>query len=368
MKRTAWIVLLASLAGCQSMRYGISYPQPTPIANCFMDLDNGSFDRAIVQCTSNMRRWPDFYGNYAFRAQAFYKKGMYDEAIADYSKAIEMKPDNWELYLDRGRAYYDQHRFEEAEADMEKSISLKDTAMARAFRGGLLGRNGKFDEALSELDKALALDPSLDMARGARGAVLLSMKKDSEALKDFEAYLAKFPKNDEIVFLEGVAYFRLGRADNARPIANAALELDPKLGASFSGERLLDMFDLDKRREAVRGLLEQARKARDAGDWDSAFRSYSAAWGQTMRFLIADRAADDEAHAGLIAAYSKLKDKPALPESGRRYMIEAKTLLKEQGDPGPATYRSALKSYQRLLRPCPGSPTPTTTPRSFAPS
>src|SRR5581483_565907 len=243
-RRQIWLKLAvfsaAASAGCSSLPYGIHFPQPIAVAkNEYRYIQEGHLHRAISYSTGSMNAWPNFHGNYALRALAYYKKGMYEQAISDYSKAISMKSDVWDLYRDRGRAYLSLGMHDEGYADLARSIALRDNAPARAERGILLARRGRFQEALADGDKAVELDASLDAAHAARGAALIGLKRYQDALPDIDRYLDGHPDDIRFLLLQGVAYYRLGRTEKARAVAEEILHFGSRLNAAFFGDRML---------------------------------------------------------------------------------------------------------------------------------
>ncbi|MBV9411173.1 MAG: tetratricopeptide repeat protein [Acidimicrobiia bacterium] len=68
---------------------------------------------------------------------------------------------------------------------------------ALTFRGWILESANLHDEALTSLNKAIAVDPSFAMAHYFKGAVLFEGKNDpAAAVKEFEAFLASNPPAD----------------------------------------------------------------------------------------------------------------------------------------------------------------------------
>src|SRR6185369_2086421 len=197
----------------------------------------------------------------------------------------------WDLHLDRGRAYARQGSFDEASAEFDRSLALKDSAMGRAERAQLSELRNRHQQAISDSDKAIELDSSVDLAYGVRGAAYVGLKRYREALRDLDRYLSKRPDDPDRAFLRGVAYYHLGERDKALSIADQAVEASSRLNAAFGGERRLALFDLDRRRSAVSEALAKAEKAEADGDWTAAFYSLADVWGKTLELSLDDRSA-----------------------------------------------------------------------------
>ncbi len=87
------------------------------------------------------------------------------------------------------------------------------------------------DEALKELDRALALKPDLTGAHAARGLLLYRQGKSETALADFEFVAQREPNNGAILDRLGETYMALDRTADALPLLRKAAELSPSNSA-----------------------------------------------------------------------------------------------------------------------------------------
>jgi tetratricopeptide (TPR) repeat protein len=91
----------------------------------------------------------------------------------------------------RGETYRQMERFEEALTDLNKAINLDDQhAWAIAFRGETYRQTERFEEALADFDKAIALDDQYAWAIACRGETYRQMERFEEALADFDKAIA----------------------------------------------------------------------------------------------------------------------------------------------------------------------------------
>lgn len=100
------------------------------------------------------------------------------------------------------------------------------TAGEHAGRGITLLVSGRYDEALADLDRALALDPDHWDARYYRNVVYARLGRYQEALADLER-LASGPERVEVLSDWGAVLAKLGRRKEALPPLRRAVELDP---------------------------------------------------------------------------------------------------------------------------------------------
>lgn len=81
-------------------------------------------------------------------------------------------------------------------------------ALSLHYRGAILNRLGRFQEAMSSLDQALAVSPDLIMARVERGETLWHLGRRDEAVAD---WTAAADRNPDLVLAQ---YFLSGAADS----------------------------------------------------------------------------------------------------------------------------------------------------------
>lgn len=98
------------------------------------------------------------------RGNAYMSKKEYAKAISDFSKAIELDKNDARSYKDRGKAIYgmaqSNPQLDAAIQDFTSAIELEPSdAESFKFRGTAYFTRTRFDEAKSDLDKALSLTP-----------------------------------------------------------------------------------------------------------------------------------------------------------------------------------------------------------------
>lgn len=116
------------------------------------------------------------------RAELLVQIGRYPEAIRALDEVIASTPEDGEAVLARARARYAERDFVAAAADFADAAKLADVAgntpmavTALSWRGETLRVLHQYREALSALDKALAIGPPSAFALGTRGQVLTAL-------------------------------------------------------------------------------------------------------------------------------------------------------------------------------------------------
>ena len=87
--------------------------------------------------------------------------------------------------------------------------------------------DGRYNEALAEFQKAIALNPSYEKARYGIGLVYLHSGRYTDAVNAFEKLIKSDPNYKEAHHGLGLAYFKSGNDNKATAAANAALRIDP---------------------------------------------------------------------------------------------------------------------------------------------
>jgi Flp pilus assembly protein TadD len=137
--------------------------------------DLGRFAEAITHYRDALRLKPDYPEAHNNLGMALAREGQVDEAIAEYRLALEDRPGfppataNLAAALDqRGFAHAASGRIPEALADFRDAVQTDPRLEPAHYHLGLvLAGTGRFDEAETHLNTALALNPSNAGARQA---------------------------------------------------------------------------------------------------------------------------------------------------------------------------------------------------------
>jgi len=160
---------------------------------------------------------------------------------------------------------------------------------------------GRFPEALSDIDRSVALDPDDTGALHHRGNVLLALNRFEDAREDYERTLKIFPEDGGVWNNYGIALEGLGRTNEALQAFRRATQCHPPsqnafLGMAFEMIRsgrldeaagALDQLDKQERKPdavvlALRSVLaRRSGHAAEAGDMERQARALdpaAAAW------------------------------------------------------------------------------------------
>jgi tetratricopeptide (TPR) repeat protein len=129
-----------------------------------------------------------------------------EEAIAELRQAVD---DYAPARYDLGAQYYSLNRFDEAIDELRRFVALEPqlftTSAAYTLIGSALDRRGRSTEAIDAYRHALA-GPTPDLqAHGFLADLLLDAQKYDEAIVEYRAYLQTFPNRTAAIMNMGIA-------------------------------------------------------------------------------------------------------------------------------------------------------------------
>ena len=142
----------------------------------------------------------------------------YDGAIVRYKKAIEVAPHEPGAHYKLGDLYWSLSQWDNATPEFQAELANDPHNCMAQFKLGdiLIRQNEKTEEALADIDKSLAMCPTLSDARVDRGKILLQMNRNDEALHELQTAEKETPDDSQVHFMLARAYRALGRGEEAR--------------------------------------------------------------------------------------------------------------------------------------------------------
>jgi len=139
-----------------------------------------------------------------------FKKGNFDKAIEYYTYATEMDPRNHVFFTNRALCYEKMKKYDKALRDAEKSVALnKDWEKGHYRRGVSLRELGRFSEALDAFEICQNLAPKNDEYK--------------KAYDEAKKLMYKGMSPAEIQKIEGNDFFKRGKINEAIDMYTKAL-------------------------------------------------------------------------------------------------------------------------------------------------
>jgi tetratricopeptide (TPR) repeat protein len=154
--------------------------------------------------------------------------GRTDEALEFFQRYHNKVPGDFQGLAQIGSALSDLGRYQEAEPFLRRALEGGDDALTHYNLGTLLAQTGRFEEAVSEYERTLALDGSDVNARGNLAVVLVRQGKLDRANRELTRILEIDPANAPARTNLGLVLAEQGQPDKAAQEFREALRIDPQ--------------------------------------------------------------------------------------------------------------------------------------------
>jgi Tfp pilus assembly protein PilF len=145
----------------------------------------GPFGRAIAIIIRSIEPAP------VWEASSAYKGGTIAYAAARDRGGNTRGHPYSERYYERGLAYLEMGKYEKAVLDFRRVLAISEHAGANCSLALIYKVQGKLIEALSEIDRAVAISPDTGVFYGIRAGIYLDLGGVEEAVADLAAFHCK---------------------------------------------------------------------------------------------------------------------------------------------------------------------------------
>ena len=194
------------------------------------DHDNHWIERGLAACERALALEPNLPEALVARARIRYELKNFEESINDVQRALERKPDCEGAYNILGRTYFSSDRFEEAAALANRAVEANgnDYNMYIPFVNALesLGRK---EEArrLRDLERRVLEQQLEQVPEDVRARILLSSEyawlgKQDDAIRELQKAVALRPNDSNILYNAACTYGVMGKKPEALDLLKRA--------------------------------------------------------------------------------------------------------------------------------------------------
>jgi Tfp pilus assembly protein PilF len=187
-----------------------------------------------------------------YRNRANYRRdqGRTEEALADYGAAIGIKPDG-ALYNSRAKLYFNQQKYDLALQDYNRAIAM-DSTEGEYFinRGAVFALSNQMTAALEDFNKGLRLNPDHANGYKNRSLIFQSFRQYENAISDISIYLKMHPEDADLWYERGRLRNFLNKPSEAMVDLNRAIQLNKNQGLYYY-EKMKCHLLLGQKREAL---------------------------------------------------------------------------------------------------------------------
>jgi len=229
------------------------------------------------------------------KASKYIKQGNYDNAILEFNKAIEINPNKAEIYYVRGSAYAQEKIFDKALVDFQKAKNLgasidpndiKSLTYGVMKQGEEYFKQGNYDNAILEFNKAIEASPECADAYYNRGVFYDNQENFSQAISDYSKTIELNPNFAKAYYGRGFEYAKQGNHTQAILDFNKAIEINPNEAVTYyyRGHEYFQRKQYDK-------ALADFQKAKELGaDIDpkiiNSLKNRPGNWKNTILYFI----------------------------------------------------------------------------------
>jgi tetratricopeptide (TPR) repeat protein len=208
--------------------------------------NGGRVSEALATLQEAIGRFPDDaslhhrYGLYCLQA------ARYDEAIAAFTQSLELDPHLTDSHNNLGIVYLELGEFGRAESEFYKV--LEDPAyptphLTELNLGLLYAEQGREDEAVAHLRRAVGIDPKFFKGHFHLASVLDQIGQLLEAAREYEVAEPAFRNDGEYWYRRGFTYYRLGEEEKARESLLRVRAIAPGSESAARADQLLSVLD-----------------------------------------------------------------------------------------------------------------------------
>eukprot|EP00743_Colponemidia_sp_Colp-15_P009886 GILK01010834.1.p1 GENE.GILK01010834.1~~GILK01010834.1.p1 ORF type:complete len:694 (-),score=130.15 GILK01010834.1:90-2171(-) len=190
-------------------------------------MNSERFEDALRLFDTLIKMNPNNAQTFGNRGLAYYHLKQFDNSLDDFNTALSLEPNHESILQLRADLLSELQRFEEACSDWNRLVELTQAKDIECLikRGYVLKMMNRSEDALTDFNAALHLDPMDIMALSHRAAVHEALSRYDESIQDVHSILIQDPNNAKALVAKGQLLQYLGRFDESKTVISRAVEL-----------------------------------------------------------------------------------------------------------------------------------------------
>jgi tetratricopeptide (TPR) repeat protein len=208
----------------------------------------GRYAEAIARLKEAISRSPNFMTAYLQLAVSYWQQWVSQQspaaqtlepAVAALHQALALNASFYFNHIGVGYLALYQQQYDQALAEVERAVALAPTeAWSYAALAEVLSRVGRTEEALEAAAQALRLKPYIvDAHLDSVGTAYAVAGRYEDARAALQRYLSRYPNILPVHLMLAAVYSELGQAAEARAEAAEVLRLNPKFSLEIHKQR-----------------------------------------------------------------------------------------------------------------------------------
>jgi tetratricopeptide (TPR) repeat protein len=169
---------------------------------------------------------------YFIKGKFLSASGNHQAAVLAYKQAISSDPKFARTYVDLGSSYLALEKYSDAEAAFKQAMAIDDDSCASCGLGMVYHLQGREDEAVKTLKKAISLNPMDTCAYDRLGRMYYDLGQYTESTEAFRQEVKLRPSSVAYHFL-GNGYYFTEKLEEARAAYQEAIRLTPNYEEAY---------------------------------------------------------------------------------------------------------------------------------------
>ncbi len=222
-----------------------NYVMYNNLGNAYMRVDR--LDDAMFYCREALKIKPNSIEVLNNLGNILLKKGEVDEAVSLLAKAMKINPNHMIVRKNLQRGLMMKRQKQSTLPHVASEQKTPGTVEFFVNMGVALAKQGRSEEALAQIDKAIEVDSDYWPAYNSLGIVLLQMGKLDEAETNFKKTIKIKPDYIEAYNNLGILYARQKKIEQAVMQFSKALKINPNYKKAKQNLDIIQKFQADNK-------------------------------------------------------------------------------------------------------------------------